>query len=221
MLRWHDPLIDRLGHDPRSRYVERFWLGILGPSTTLVLREFADALDENGGVAHLDLADIAAQIGVGHRGGRNSPLSRSIQRAIRFGAARSAGADSIEVRHRLAPLNRSQIERLQLALQAEHQHLHEQPVAAGPARSRARRLALSLIECGDGFAETERQLDQWRVPGPIAAVRIGRVDGDYVINPPPEDLEESDLELIVAGSKGSIVMDCWGGTPKNLTITTV
>ena len=119
----------------------------------------------NGGVAHLDLADVAAQIGVGHRGGRNSPLSRSIQRAIRFGAARSAGADSIEVRHRLAPLNRSQIERLPLALQAEHQHLHEQPVAAGPARSRARRLALSLIECGDGFAETERQLDQWRVPG--------------------------------------------------------
>lgn len=172
VLRWHDPLIDRLGHDPRSRYVERFWLGILGPSTTLVLRVFADALDEHSGVAHLDLGDVAAQIGVGHRGGRNSPLSRSIQRAIRFGAARSAGADSIEVRHRLAPLNRSQIERLPLALQAEHQHLHEQPVTAGPARSRARRLALSLIECGDGFAETEHQLDQWRVPGPIAAEAV-------------------------------------------------
>jgi polyribonucleotide nucleotidyltransferase len=42
--------------------------------------------------------------------------------------------------------------------------------------------------------------------GPIAAVRIGRVDGDYVINPVPEDLEQSDLELIVAGNKGSIVM---------------
>jgi polyribonucleotide nucleotidyltransferase len=42
--------------------------------------------------------------------------------------------------------------------------------------------------------------------GPIAAVRIGRIDGDYVINPVPEDLEQSDLELIVAGNKGSIVM---------------
>ncbi len=42
--------------------------------------------------------------------------------------------------------------------------------------------------------------------GPIAAVRIGRVDGDFLINPVPEDLEESDLELIVAGSKLSIVM---------------
>jgi hypothetical protein len=31
---WPDPVIDALGHDPRSAYVERFWLGILGPSTT-------------------------------------------------------------------------------------------------------------------------------------------------------------------------------------------
>jgi polyribonucleotide nucleotidyltransferase len=42
--------------------------------------------------------------------------------------------------------------------------------------------------------------------GPIAAVRIGRVDGEYLINPVPEDLEGSDLELIVAGNRGSIVM---------------
>ncbi len=41
---------------------------------------------------------------------------------------------------------------------------------------------------------------------PIAAVRIARVDGDYIINPVPADLEESDLELIVAGNKSSIVM---------------
>ena len=28
---WPDPVIDQVGHDPRSVYVERFWLGILGP----------------------------------------------------------------------------------------------------------------------------------------------------------------------------------------------
>ncbi|MEM8708842.1 MAG: hypothetical protein AAGE98_20430 [Actinomycetota bacterium] len=172
VLRWHDPLIDQLGHDPRSRYVERFWLGVLGPSTTLLLRVLADALDEHGGVAHLDLGDVAAQIGVGHKGGRNSPLARSIQRAIRFGAARPAGADAIEVRHRLAPLNRGQVERLPVALQAEHERIVSTPPDGGSARSRARRLALSLIECGDGFDETERQLDQWRVPGPVAAEAV-------------------------------------------------
>ncbi len=47
--------------------------------------------------------------------------------------------------------------------------------------------------------------------GPIAAVRLGRVDENYVINPTPEQLEESDIELIVAGSRGSIVMVEGGG----------
>ena len=35
---WADPVIDRVGHDPRSSYVEQFWLAILGPSTTWLLR---------------------------------------------------------------------------------------------------------------------------------------------------------------------------------------
>src|SRR5215470_15811471 len=30
---WTDPVVDAVGHDPRSPYVEHFWLGILGPST--------------------------------------------------------------------------------------------------------------------------------------------------------------------------------------------
>ncbi len=42
--------------------------------------------------------------------------------------------------------------------------------------------------------------------GPIAAVRIARVNGEYRINPGPEASAGNDLELIVAGSKGSIVM---------------
>jgi hypothetical protein len=31
---WPDEVIDALGFDPRSPYVETYWLGILGPSTT-------------------------------------------------------------------------------------------------------------------------------------------------------------------------------------------
>ena len=30
---WPDDVIDSLGHDPRSHYVETYWLGILGPPT--------------------------------------------------------------------------------------------------------------------------------------------------------------------------------------------
>ena len=32
---WPDPVIDEVGHDPRSAYVETFWLPVLGPSTTI------------------------------------------------------------------------------------------------------------------------------------------------------------------------------------------
>ena len=42
--------------------------------------------------------------------------------------------------------------------------------------------------------------------GPIGAVRVGRADGALVINPTPEQLAESDLDLVVAGSRGAVVM---------------
>lgn len=42
--------------------------------------------------------------------------------------------------------------------------------------------------------------------GPIASVRVGRVDGRLVINPTLQQLEESDLDLIVAGSQEAIIM---------------
>ncbi|HIG72900.1 MAG TPA: polyribonucleotide nucleotidyltransferase [Myxococcales bacterium] len=41
---------------------------------------------------------------------------------------------------------------------------------------------------------------------PIAAVRVARIDGELIINPTPEQLPDSDIEFIVAGHRGSIVM---------------
>jgi len=42
--------------------------------------------------------------------------------------------------------------------------------------------------------------------GPIAGVNVGRVDGEFIINPSIEQQEASDLELTVAGPKGAINM---------------
>src|SRR5438552_7546186 len=42
--------------------------------------------------------------------------------------------------------------------------------------------------------------------GPIAAVRIGRVGGRFVINPTTSQLASSDMNVIVAGSRDAIVM---------------
>ena len=42
---------------------------------------------------------------------------------------------------------------------------------------------------------------------PVGAVRIGKIDGNFVINPPEEDLlENSDLDLVVAGTDEAILM---------------
>lgn len=42
--------------------------------------------------------------------------------------------------------------------------------------------------------------------GPIAAVRVGRVEGRFVVNPSLAQLEESDMNVVVAGSRDAVVM---------------
>ena len=42
--------------------------------------------------------------------------------------------------------------------------------------------------------------------GPIGAVRIGRIDGEFVVNPTVSDLERSDIDLIVSGTRDAIMM---------------
>jgi polyribonucleotide nucleotidyltransferase len=42
--------------------------------------------------------------------------------------------------------------------------------------------------------------------GPIAGVRVGRIDGKWVINPTQSELQESDTDIFLSGSKDAIVM---------------
>lgn len=42
--------------------------------------------------------------------------------------------------------------------------------------------------------------------GPIAGVRVGRVNGEFIVNPTLAQMKESDLEIMVAGTQSSIVM---------------
>jgi polyribonucleotide nucleotidyltransferase len=42
--------------------------------------------------------------------------------------------------------------------------------------------------------------------GPIASIRLGRIDGNFVPFPTQDDLEQSDLDLIVSGSKEAVLM---------------
>ncbi|HKU99116.1 MAG TPA: polyribonucleotide nucleotidyltransferase [Vineibacter sp.] len=42
--------------------------------------------------------------------------------------------------------------------------------------------------------------------GPIGAARVGRIDGQYVINPTLAQMEQSELDLVVAGTKEGVLM---------------
>ncbi len=41
---------------------------------------------------------------------------------------------------------------------------------------------------------------------PIAGVRIGRINGEFIVNPTTPELSKSDLNMVVAGSRDSIIM---------------
>jgi len=55
-------------------------------------------------------------------------------------------------------------------------------------------------------ASTALELSDIPFAGPIACVRVGRIDGQLKINPPSSELENSDINIIVAGSKTGVVM---------------
>jgi polyribonucleotide nucleotidyltransferase len=42
--------------------------------------------------------------------------------------------------------------------------------------------------------------------GPIAASRVGLIEGDYVLNPTLEEMTESELDLVVAGTRDAVMM---------------
>ena len=177
---WVDPVIDQVGHDPRSAYVERFWLGILGPSVTWFLRYLADRLDAAPDGFDLDLDACAWALGLGNLQGPNAAFPRTITRSCQFGAARALGGTTLEVRRKLPPLNLRQLGRLPAELREEHARWVDGAAAAAGKRvvgrppapaagppadellDRARQLALSMLELGEGREVTERQLHRWR-----------------------------------------------------------
>jgi hypothetical protein len=166
---WADPVIDKLGHDPRSRYVELYWLGVLGPSTTWLLRRLADRLDAEPDGFDLDLQATATGLGLGMKNGRHSPFMRAIDRACQFGLARKSG-HALGVRRVMPPVTQGQLKRLPPHLQSAHSDWQAaQLIDAGrEAERKARRLALTLLELGEDIDSAERQLCSWRVEGPTA-----------------------------------------------------
>lgn len=123
------------GHEPDSHYVERFWLPVLGPSTTWLIRLLNLHLERDGDDARLSIADAGYALGLGERPGRHSPLLRALGRAADFdlvmraldhdaSSTSPAPPDTHEiallVRRTLPTLSHRLVERLSPTLAREH-----------------------------------------------------------------------------------------------------
>ncbi|MDX1592115.1 MAG: polyribonucleotide nucleotidyltransferase [Balneolaceae bacterium] len=42
--------------------------------------------------------------------------------------------------------------------------------------------------------------------GPMSQVKVGRIDGEFIINPTIDELKQSDMDMVVAGTKSSVIM---------------
>lgn len=167
---WDDPVVDHLGHDPRSAYVEHFWLPILGPSTTLLLRRLAGVLDQQPEGAEVDLSTTAKALGLGTQGGKRSAFLRALDRSTQFGLAQQLGATRLAVRRRVPPLTQRQVVRLPKALQTDHGEWAKvhRPKGESSGLQRARVLALDLISAGVEVDAVERQLGRWGLHPAVA-----------------------------------------------------
>src|SRR4030042_1218188 len=65
-----------------------------------------------------------------------------------------------------------------------------------------------LATCG---ASAALEVSDIPFQGPIAGVRVGRVDGQWICNPTLNQVQQSDINLVVAGSREAVVMVEGGG----------
>src|SRR5207237_4309491 len=83
------------------------------------------------------------------------------------------------------------------------EYRHAEPLAATvPSEGHEPAPALPAIV----GASAARCISQIPFQGPIGAVRVGRFDGQLVVNPSVSKMEESSLDLVVAGTRDAIIM---------------
>lgn len=116
---WDDPYLAEHGHAARSSYVELFWLPILGPTATMLLRRLAIGLEQSPQGYLLPVVDTARALGLGSPTTRQSPFVRALHRCVIYRTARFAD-DTLQVRPRLPSLHAGQLRRLPTSLQVAH-----------------------------------------------------------------------------------------------------
>lgn len=189
---WIDPLVDDSGHDPRSRYVEQFWLGVLGPTATWLLRRLVAGLERRPAGYELDLGATARSMGMSYSTSRSSPFSKAVHRCTMFGLAHQV-PNGLAVRRRVPAVAQRHIRRMPSSLREAHQTWIHHTVRLDEL-TRAHRLAMVMVESGDDPLLVEHHLVAVGVQPPVAeqvadnVLLLGESAGaDSPTSPPPRD----------------------------------
>jgi hypothetical protein len=148
---WLDPVADVLGYDPRSWYVEHFWLGVIGPTGTWFVRRITEGFERQPDGFEIDLKEASRSLGLADRAGRNSPIGRAIQQFCKYEIARPQSQSSLAVRRRLPPMPRRYVLRLPPPLQDLHDEWQRVRRSSGTLEEQRRRwrtIALDLFDIG-------------------------------------------------------------------------
>lgn len=116
---WHDPLIDANGWDARTKYLETYWLPVIGPTAAWIMRRLADLFDDAPDGFELDLAHTASTMGLSYARGSSSPFARALNRCVMFGLAHHHQG-GLAVRRRLPEVAARHLQRLPPDVQAVH-----------------------------------------------------------------------------------------------------
>ncbi|MDO8364301.1 MAG: hypothetical protein Q7V88_15525 [Actinomycetota bacterium] len=153
---WHDPIVDAVGFDVRSQYVELFWLNVLGPTATWALRRLVTGLDRYPLGYELDLAETASMLGLAYSSGTSNSFARALQRCVLFGMSQPV-PDGLAVRRRVPPVAARHLSRMPAGLQQMHRQWQVREWSFNDLE-RGRALAETMIAAGDDPEVVERQL---------------------------------------------------------------
>ena len=116
---WLDTTVESVGFGARSDYVEWFWLPVLGPSATWLLRRIDFGFDDFPNGYLLDTRATALSLGVAARGDTGTIFGRAVSRLQMFGVAQTART-GLAVRRVLPPVPHRHLQRMPHHLQSAH-----------------------------------------------------------------------------------------------------
>lgn len=156
VLPWHDPIVDAVGFEVRSQYVELFWLNVLGPTATWTLRRLVTGLDRYPLGYEMDLSETANMLGLAYGVGTSNSFTKALQRCVLFGVSQQVPG-GLAVRRKVPPVAHRHLARMPDSLRDMHEQWQRHEYSLSDLQ-RGRTLAEVMLSAGDDPEVIERHL---------------------------------------------------------------